>query len=64
MNSPRRVMQETGAKAPGADVRRLVGAVDAVVKGTLADGDTVLTRERLRSSLAKLLGVRGELRCN
>ena len=51
----RRVMQETGAKAPGADVRRLVGAVDAVVKGTLADGDTVLTRERLRSSLAKLL---------
>ena len=30
----RRVMQETGAKAPGADVRRLVGAVDAVVKGT------------------------------
>jgi exodeoxyribonuclease V alpha subunit len=51
----RRVMQETGAKAPGADVRRLVGAVDAVVKGTLADGDTVLTRERLRSSLAELL---------
>ena len=48
-------MQETGAKAPGADVRRLVGAVDAVVKGTLADGHTVLTRERLRSSLAKLL---------
>ena len=51
----RRVMQETGAKTPGADVRRLVGAVDAVVKGTLADGDTVLTREGLRSRLAKLL---------
>ena len=51
----RRVMQDTGAKAPGADVRRLVGAVDAAVKGTLADGDTVLTRERLRSILAKFL---------
>ncbi len=51
----RRVMQETGAKAPRTDVRRLVGAVDAVVKGTLADGHTVLTRERLQSSLARLL---------
>jgi exodeoxyribonuclease V alpha subunit len=51
----RRVMQETGAKAPGADVRRLVGAVDVVVKGTLADGHTVLTQERLRTSLARLL---------
>jgi exodeoxyribonuclease V alpha subunit len=51
----RRVMQETGAKAPGADVRRLVGAVDAVVKGTLADGHTVLTQDRLRTSLARLL---------
>jgi exodeoxyribonuclease V alpha subunit len=51
----RRVMRETGTTAPGADVRRLVGAVDAVVKHTLADGDTVLTAERLRRSLAKLL---------
>jgi len=50
-----RVMQETGTKAPRADVRRLVGAVDAVVKHTLAEGDTVLTPERLRRSLAKLL---------
>jgi exodeoxyribonuclease V alpha subunit len=52
----RRMIQETGGKAPRGDVRRLVGAVDAVVKGTLADGHTVLTRERLRSSLARLLG--------
>ena len=51
----RRVMQETGAQVPGADVRRLVGAVDAVVKGTLADGHTVLTQERLRTGLAGLL---------
>jgi exodeoxyribonuclease V alpha subunit len=49
------VMQDTGTKAPRADVRRLVGAVDAVVKHTLAEGDTVLTRERLRGSLTKLL---------
>ena len=55
-------MQEAGAKAPRADVRRLVGAVDAVVKGALADGDTVLTRERLRSSLGKTPGVLGGLR--
>jgi exodeoxyribonuclease V alpha subunit len=51
----RRVMQETGAKAPGTDVRRLVGAVDAAVKGALADGHTVLTQERLRTSLARFL---------
>ena len=51
----RRVMQETEAKAPGVDVRRLVGAVDAVVKGTLAEGHTVLTQERLRASLARFL---------
>jgi exodeoxyribonuclease V alpha subunit len=51
----RRVMQETGAKVPGADVRRLVGAVDAVVKGALADGHTALTQVRLRTSLARLL---------
>jgi exodeoxyribonuclease V alpha subunit len=48
-------MQETGAKAPGVDLRRLVGAVDAVVKATLADGHTVLTQERLRCSLPRLL---------
>jgi len=51
----RRVMQEAGTKAPRTDVRRLVGAVDAVVKDALADGHTVLTRDCLRRALAKLL---------
>jgi exodeoxyribonuclease V alpha subunit len=51
----RRVMQETGTKAPGTDARRLVGAVDATVKGALADGHTVLSPDRLRRGVAKLL---------
>jgi exodeoxyribonuclease V alpha subunit len=48
-------MQEAGVKAARADVRRLVGAVDVEVKATLEDGHTVLTQERLRSSLPRLL---------
>ena len=51
----RRVMQETGTKAPRTDARRLVGAVDATVKGALADGHTVLSPDRLRRGVAKLL---------
>jgi len=51
----RRVMQETGTQAPRTDVRRLVGAVDAVVKDALADGHTVLGPDRLRRGVAKLL---------
>lgn len=51
----RRVMQETGTQAPETDARRLVGAVDATVKGALADGHTVLRSGRLRRGLAKLL---------
>jgi len=51
----RRVMQETGTQAPRTDVRRFVGAVDAVVKGGLADGHTVLSPARLRRGMAKLL---------
>ena len=53
----RRVMQEAGTKAPRTDVRRLVGAVDAVVKDALADGDTVLTRELPPKSPGKTSGV-------
>jgi len=51
----RRVMQETGTIAPRTDARRLVGAVDATVKGALADGHTVLSPDRLRRGVAKLL---------
>jgi exodeoxyribonuclease V alpha subunit len=51
----RRVMQETGTKAPRTDARRLVGAVDATVKGALADGHTVLSSDRLRRGVAELL---------
>lgn len=51
----RRVMQESGTTAPTVDVRRLVGAVDATVKGALADGHTILSPDRLRRGVAKLL---------
>ncbi len=53
----RRVMSETGAKTTSADVRRLVGAVDSIVKETLADGHTVLLPQHLEVRLGRLLGV-------
>jgi exodeoxyribonuclease V alpha subunit len=52
----RRIIRETGAKTTNADVRRLVGAVDSVVKETLADGSTVLSQQQLEARLAKRLG--------
>lgn len=52
-----KALAEAGENANQGDRRRLVGAVDAVVKEGLAQGCTALTRPELHDRLARLLGV-------
>ncbi|MBM6579921.1 AAA family ATPase [Microvirga sp. BT689] len=53
----RRVLGEAGITDPRSDRRRLVGAVDAVVKARIAEGGhTMIDPDALRAEVAKRLG--------
>lgn len=52
-----KLLTESGVTKPSQDVRRLVGACDAVVKAMIAEGHTAGTFEILRQGIAKHLGV-------
>jgi exodeoxyribonuclease V alpha subunit len=53
----RKLMVEQNCKTPSADIRRLVGACDAVVKAEIADGHTAGDFDTLRAGLARHLKV-------
>lgn len=52
-----RLLVEAGCRAPRQDRRRLVGAVDAVVKKAISGGHTAVPNESLRFILGESLGV-------
>lgn len=52
-----KLLAELGCVAPRQDVRRLVEAVDAVVKTTVANGDTAIDHQALRNAVARHLRV-------
>ncbi|MBE7184991.1 MAG: AAA family ATPase [Methylobacterium mesophilicum] len=51
-----RVLREGGIEQPRADPRRLVGAVDAAVKGFIAEGHTAATRPMIDEALRRKVG--------
>lgn len=52
-----KLLAEAGVESPASDIRRLVGACDAVVKAHIKDGHTAGTLESLSSGLVDCLGV-------
>lgn len=55
-----KLFTEAGVQSPATDVRRLVGACDAVVKAHITYGHTAGTLQSLTNGLAKCLTVEGD----
>jgi exodeoxyribonuclease V alpha subunit len=55
-----KLIAEAGVESPTIDIRRLVGACDAVVKAHIKEGHTAGTLESLTSGLVKCLEVSAE----
>jgi len=51
------VLAGSGCAAPREDIRRLVGAVDGIVRSVIADGNTMIGDQGLREAIARQLRV-------